>query len=168
MFSSVFFVPATPGSELLKMLKKTENKYQISTSSRIKFVETSGRKYIDQLQIKDPWAKNCSPPQSCFVCSNTTKQTNCKVANVGYSIICQTCKVRGTHKSYEGETCRNAHLRGREHQRDIMLKNEKSAIYKTRPEVSEGGPAITKLSSGPVVQWSSGQVVQWSNGQVVK
>ena len=41
-------------------------------------------------------------------------------------------------------------------------------ITLTRPEVSEGGPAITKLSSGPVVQWSSGQVVQWSNGQVVK
>ena len=38
--------------------------------------------------------------------------------------------MRGTHKSYEGETCRNAHLRGKEHQRDIMLKNEKSAIYK--------------------------------------
>ena len=38
--------------------------------------------------------------------------------------------MRGTHKSYEGETCRNVHLRGREHQRDIMLKNEKSAIYK--------------------------------------
>merc|ERR1711954_424401 len=107
---SVFFVPATPGSELLRMLKKTESKYKISSTSRIKFVETSGRKYIDQLQIKDPWSENCSPSQNCFVCSNSTKQTNCKVTNVGYSVICQTCKERGPHKSYEGETCRNAYL----------------------------------------------------------
>ena len=129
-FSSVFFVPSTPGSELLRMLKETESKFQISPTSRVKFVETSGRKYIDQLQVKDPWSENCNPPQNCFVCKNATKQTNCKVANVGYSVVCETCRRKDVHKSYEGETCRNAHLRGKEHMRDILLKNEKSALYK--------------------------------------
>ena len=40
-YSSVFFVPPTPGSNLLKMLKSTEEKYKIDQKSRIKCVETS-------------------------------------------------------------------------------------------------------------------------------
>ena len=39
-FSSVFFVPATPGSVLLKMLKKTEERFKIDNKSR-KQVEES-------------------------------------------------------------------------------------------------------------------------------
>ena len=130
-FSSVFFVPSTPGSVLLSMLRKTEEQHQISSTSRIKFVETSGRKFIDQLQIKDPYGENCRPQDDCFVCQNTIKQTNCKTSNVGYSVVCRTCKERGTQKSYEGETCRNAHLRGKEHLRDLSKQSEKSALFLT-------------------------------------
>ena len=129
-FSSVFFVPATPGSELLRMLKKTEEKHSISPTSRIKFVETSGRKYIDQLQLKDPFTENCSWDENCFVCQNSTEQTNCKVSNVGYSVICKTCKDKGLLRSYEGETCRNAHIRGKEHLKALQRQSEKSALYK--------------------------------------
>ena len=60
-FSSVFFVPPTPGSQLLKMLKKTEDKFKIDEKSRIKFVETSGRKYIDYYRNSNPFNVRCKP-----------------------------------------------------------------------------------------------------------
>ena len=72
-FSSVFFVPSTPGSVLLKMLKKTEEEHKIDNNCRIKFIETSGRKFIDQLKINDPFAKNCLPAEKCFMCTNNEK-----------------------------------------------------------------------------------------------
>ena len=46
-FTTVYFVPPTPGSKLLKMLKTTEEAFQIDENNRIKFVETCGRKYVD-------------------------------------------------------------------------------------------------------------------------
>ena len=112
------------------MLRKTEESNPIAPTSRIRFVETSGRKYIDQLRVRDPYIKNCKPEEKCLPCSNTRKQSNCKVANVGYTITCQLCKERRVDKSYEGKTCRNAHLRGAEHLRDIEKENENSPSYK--------------------------------------
>ena len=109
-YSSVFFVPATPGSKLLKMLKKTEAENQIDGSSRIKFIETSGRKLIDQLRVNDPFVKKCEKEDKCLVCDSSQEPTNCKVTNVGYTITCKTCKERNITKAYEGETCRNAYL----------------------------------------------------------
>ena len=93
-FSSVFFVPSTPGSKLLKMLKITEEQNMIGQASRIKFIETSGRRYIDHLRVKDPYQVNCLPEERCFICNNTNKPTNCKSTNIGYSIVCKTCKER--------------------------------------------------------------------------
>ena len=129
-FSSVFFVPVTPGSALLKMLKETEEKHQIDENSRIKFVETSGRKYADQLKINDPFEVKCDPQEKCITCQSNGKVSNCKIANVGYSLICKTCKARGLERTYEGETCRNTYLRGREHVRDYDKRSESSVMYK--------------------------------------
>ena len=129
-FSSVFFVPSTPGSKLLKMLKKTEEENKIDDQSRIKFIETSGRKYIDHLRINDPFSVNCKPEEKCLVCEESDKPTNCKVANIGYSIICQTCKERNIEKTYEGESCRSGYLRQLEHVRDFNNRNERSPMFK--------------------------------------
>ena len=131
-FSSVFFVPSTPGSKLLKMLKITEEQNMIGQASRIKFIETSGRKFIDQLKVRDPFQSNCKTEENCFICSNSpgAKPTNCKVANVGYALICSTCRERKIEKEYIGETCRNAHLRGNEHLKLLEKKSEKSVLYK--------------------------------------
>ena len=51
-FKSVYFVEPTPGSVLLKMLKKTESEYKIDDKCRIKFVEKSGTKFVDYLKLK--------------------------------------------------------------------------------------------------------------------
>ena len=129
-FTSVFFVPSTPGGKLLKMLRETEKMHQIGSKNRIKFIETSGRKYIDHLKIKDPFSENCKSDTKCFACQDSDKQTNCKVSNVGYKIVCQTCKDRHIDRTYEGETCRSAHLRGNEHLRDLEKKNERSVLLR--------------------------------------
>ena len=122
-FSSVFFVPATPGSLHLKMLKETEEKHQIDERNRVKFIETSGRKYIDQLRINDPFEVKCDPKEKCLTCQSNAKVTNCKISNVGYSLFCKTCKERGKERSYEGETCRSTYLRGREHAREYAKRS---------------------------------------------
>lgn len=67
-FKSVFFVPQTPGSVLMKSLKKVEEKYIISERKRIKFVETSRRKYVDYFKNPNPFQKTCDPSEKCLVC----------------------------------------------------------------------------------------------------
>ena len=127
-------MPATPGSRLLKMLKQTENQNQIDNQSRIKFIETSGRRYIDHLKIRDPYQENCSSEERCLMCMNSDKQTNCKISNVGYSIMCKTCKDKKVTRSYEGETCRNGYLRGKEHLKALNFVNEIPSDFKCNSE----------------------------------
>ena len=112
------------------MLRKTECENKIDENSRIKFIETSGRKYIDHLRVKDPFQQNCELEERCFICTNANGPTSCKTANIGYSIICKTCKDRKEDKSYEGETCRNAYIRGKEHLKALEQKSKHSVLYK--------------------------------------
>ena len=115
---------------LLKMLRKTEEAHKISDICRIRFIETSGRKYIDQLKVTDPFQKQCAPCVNCLSCRYSKSATNCRVANVGYSITCKLCKDRKIEQIYIGETCRNIYIRGKEHQNLLEKKSEKSVMYK--------------------------------------
>ena len=130
-FSSVFFVPPTPGSQLLKMLKKIEDKFKIDEKSRIKFVETSGRKYIDYYRNSNPFNVRCKPEDRCFVCNSEGENNiDCKTTNIGYSISCKLCKERGRRVSYEGESARSAHLCGKEHLNAFKNKSKTSVMFK--------------------------------------
>ena len=66
--TSVFFVPPTPNSVLLKMLKKCEAENIIGSQNRIKFVETCGRKYGDFLKSSNPFFEKCKAEEKFFVC----------------------------------------------------------------------------------------------------
>ena len=92
--------------------------------------DQGGSTNIDHLKIKDPFSENCAPDTKCFACQDSNKQTNCKVSNIGYTIVCQTCKDRQIDRTYEGKTCRNAHLRGREHLKDLEKKSDRSVLFK--------------------------------------
>ena len=129
-FATVFFVPPTPGSVLLKNLKKTEEKHMIDSESRIKFVEMSGRKYIDFFKTTNPLSKNCDPEEKCMICKDSKRISRCKTSNVGYSISCKLCKERNKEISYEGETARTGYIRGREHQKELENKSKRSVLYK--------------------------------------
>ena len=129
-FTSVFFVPPTPGSTLLKMLKQTEQKFQIGEENRIKFVETCGQKYIDYFRSSNPFNIKCKPEEKCLLCDSSLESSNCKVSNIGYTLICKLCKDRNIKKHYHGESARNAYLRGREHVSEYGKKSKNSVMYK--------------------------------------
>ena len=70
IYSTVFFVPPTPNSELLKRLSKVEEIYKIGDTSRVKFVELSGVRYKDFYKSSDPYTRNCFPEDDCFLCKD--------------------------------------------------------------------------------------------------
>ena len=55
---------------------------------------------------------------------------NCKQANEGYTIVCKLCKSRNIERSYEGESCRNGYICGKEHNRELEKKTGNSVLYK--------------------------------------
>ena len=69
---------------------------------------------IDCIRIADSYRRNCEGTQ-CLACGNKTKFSNCKKENIGYSLQRLLCKSRGIEKVYEGESCRNMYMRGKEH-----------------------------------------------------
>ena len=116
------FVEPTPNSELVNLLRKTESKHRVDDETRVKFVEKSGIKTIDLLKVQDPFRKNCSE-NDCLACSNSDgKYTNCRKNNITYRLSCNLCAKRGLERSYEGESCRNLYLRGREHRNNFLKK----------------------------------------------
>ena len=119
-FTSVFFVPPTPGSKLLKMLRETEQIHQIDQNSRIKFVETSGVKYSDYFKSANKKVINCGTEEKCLACAYGRNRIDCKTTNICYSIYCATCKERGIDRQYIGESARNSYRRQRDHQ--LLLK----------------------------------------------
>ena len=112
------------------MLKNTENTHKIYKDSRIKFVEKCGKKNIDALKVSDPFRKNCPPVKDCLPCRGKEKYSHCQKSNVGYQLWCKLCEETGFEKTYEGESCRNAFLRGREHERQYKNNDKNSVILK--------------------------------------
>ena len=111
---------------LIKQFELTESNFQVGVGDRIKFIETNGRKYIDHLKIGDPFHKKCPLEENCLLCKNSLKNANCKVAKVGYTIICKLCQTRNILKAYEGETGRIAYIRGQEHTKELLRKSEQA------------------------------------------
>ena len=59
IFKTVMFVDATPNNDLIKLIRKTEEKFMMDKEHRIKFVSETGTKLIHMFQKKDPFLKNC-------------------------------------------------------------------------------------------------------------
>ena len=112
----------------MNKLKKTEEKYQIGKESRIKFVEMSGKKYVDYFKESDPFYEKCQPEENCLACRNKDNRITCKTSNIGYQIECVLCKDRGKEALYIGESARNALIRSKEHVDDLEKKRKKSVL----------------------------------------
>ena len=102
----------------------------IGEDKRIKFIETSGRKYADFFKNPNPFKKKCEPKEKCLVCENPSSKFDCKTMNIGYSLQCLLCKRRNKEMHYHGESARNGYLRGREHQRELQRKSKASVLFK--------------------------------------
>ena len=114
----------------MSMLKKTESKYRIGEKDRIKFIETSGRRYVDFFKSLNPFRKRWEPELKCLLCSTSSREEDCKVTNIGYSITCLLCRERQRKVHYFGESSRNCLLRGSEHFRDYEKKSKNSVMWK--------------------------------------
>ena len=65
---SVLFCPYTPGSELAKKLRESEENMEKLSGFKIKIVEEAGEKIMDILHSSNPWrGENCGR-EGCWLC----------------------------------------------------------------------------------------------------
>ena len=138
-YTSVLFVPPTPGGELAKLIQAREAQLNSDSGTRIKVVEGKGTKLKDFLIRKNPFGTQECQKQFCPLCKKTPhsdpgslhkNRTPCETANVGYSIICLNCKAKNILTTYEGETGRLACVRTSEHIMDLNKNKKESPLVK--------------------------------------
>ena len=143
VYTSVLFVPPTPQGELIKELKEREGEMNKSGKERIKFIEKSGIKMEEMLVVKDPFpVDKCTGKdlKACMVCQSTGDEKmkiSCRKNNVGYGLVCNTCKEKNKEMVYEGETSRSASLRGSEHLRGYKNMDPQNVIFKHKMKEHE-------------------------------
>ena len=123
LYSTVLFVPCTPGSKLAKELKEVEARSADDREWRVKIVEMGGSTLRAQTCKSNPWKGRSCGRQNCFPCQ-TEKGGDCKRRNVGYTITCQVCAAE-----YHGETSRTMFCRGDEHLKALSLKSKESVLW---------------------------------------
>ena len=119
-------------------MKKREEELNKNNKWRIKFIEKAGTKLKHILQNNDPFPEEICKDEKCLPCKSVTElskgnraqKSNCKKNNIGYRIPCVTCEEKNIVKVYEGESSRNARIRGEEHMRGFMKKVEGNPLFK--------------------------------------
>ena len=108
------FLPCTPRSELIKMVKEADREFRRGTEiKRIKFVERRGSSIADMLVSGNPWGDQKCGRVRCFICENEKgNMSQCMKENALYKIVCKECKKKEIRSEYWGETGRNCFLRG--------------------------------------------------------
>ena len=138
-FSTVMFVPATPGSHLIRAMVEKEEQNNQGRDWRVKFVEKGGTSLKWQVQKNNPWSGTGCQDQECFSCSSSTdKKPDCRRTGVGYRISCLECRQEGRVVVYEGETGRNMNTRGREHLRDLKDRKTNKPLWSHCLEQHDG------------------------------
>ena len=122
-YSTVLFVPCTPGSILTKRLKEAEARSQEDREWKVKIVEMGGQTLRSQVSRSDPWAGKQCGRENCFPCKQE-KGGECRRKNVGYIISCQKCKAE-----YHGESSRTMFCRGGEHLRALHQQSQDSPLW---------------------------------------
>ena len=107
IYTSILFVPPTPGSKLAKWLRKREEELNKFSEERIKIVETGGVKIETILTNKNPFKNEKCSQKVCPMCTNVGKEPKipCNTNNVGYQWRRRTCKDRNVTKVYQGREC---------------------------------------------------------------
>ena len=88
------FVPATPNSKLLNLLKVAEKEVSAVTGDHVHLAEVSGQKLRHLVVKSNPWAGGkCNNHTTCWICSNPyNKVFNCDLRSVTYSSYCILCR----------------------------------------------------------------------------
>ena len=116
---SVLFVQPTKDSALKKKYEEVIDK----SECRVKVIERAGTSVKKILQKSYPFPKSeCE--EKWFVCESKGKG-NCRRCNVIYEIECTR---QGCNYVYQGESCRNAYVRGGEHLKGMEKKDQESIL----------------------------------------
>ena len=108
------FVPTTPGSVLLKQMRKVAEK-EVKEGIKFKIMEVGGRTMKTELQRSNPTATPGCGESDCVACKlGRGRGGNCRRNNVNYEIECNLCP-KANRPVYIGETSRNLYTRGKEH-----------------------------------------------------
>ena len=142
-FSTILFVPPTPGAKLAKQMQKREAELNAHSDTRIKVVETGGHRLKLILVQNNLYPTLPCIKQLCPFCKETvvsvpaensaqlnSAKLSCRTPSVGYTVSCMECKKNGTPAIYIGETGRTAVTRGEEHIRAILKKNPQNPMSK--------------------------------------
>ena len=113
MYDSVIFIPATPNSELKKVIEEEAK----ACALKIRVVEKPGKKLIDYLKSFDKTNENpkCEE-KDCLTCGNGEKKGgHCRKHDIVYKIACEECETNKKSANYYGDTHFNAYTRGKIH-----------------------------------------------------
>ena len=150
-FTSVLFVPPTPGAKLARMLQEREAELNKNSKGRIKVVEQGGQKLKDILSKKNPFPTLDCVRTFCPFCRATDHsipagkkpmRKSCSTPNVGYEVVCQNCKENGLNAVYFGESGRPMINRAKEHLTDLQSNNRASPLVKHK-ELKHQGQKVT-------------------------
>ena len=137
---AVFFVDATPGSQLAELCQKEFKRAGL----KIKVVERSGRSVKRTLVKSNPFKKKGCGRDECQVCA-LGGEVDCKARGIHYKIWCDGEDAQGNpcvNIDYEGETSRSTECRFGGHMSTLRSKNEqirqKSFLYDHMWEVHNG------------------------------
>ena len=119
-YDSVMFIPATPNSELRRILQDEAGKSRF----RIRMVEMAGTSLKRNLQRSDPFRGTSCKRGNCAVCTSGGSG-RCDRNGVVYKITCGECTM-----NYHGETARNAYSRCGEHRDELRRKSANSVLWK--------------------------------------
>ena len=138
-FTSVLFVPPTPGSGLAKAMQKREAELNVHSGLRIKIVEKGGAKLKNLVVKKNPFKTEECLNKRCPVCKSTSVtdpvdkgpfRVSCRTPSVVYEFTCQKCQESGKTSKYIGETGRPINVRGIEHVRDYIASKPCNPLAK--------------------------------------
>ena len=152
-YSSVLFVPPTPGSTLSNMIKKMELQTRERRSWSFRVVELGGRTLKTQLQTLSPAQPTTCGARDCIPCVSG-KLGICGRTNVCYQISCLEClqpqqdavtqqqpgqqppqqqpqqQPKSTPHIYIGETSKNLRTRSSGHVYKLLAKDQGSPLWK--------------------------------------
>ena len=154
-FNAVMFVPPTPGSVLLKMLRARTESILADHDLKIRFMEQGGVKVKNLLVKANPFPTTDCFDALCPMCKKTcvsepgdkpTYRTPCSTEGVGYRIVCMNCKEQGKLSTYEGETGRPAKVRFIEHIKNLKKKSDLSPLHKHQTNHHPNDPSKWQFS----------------------
>jgi len=103
-FSTILFVPPTPGAILAKQMQKREAELNAHSDTRIKVVETGGHRLKHILVQNHPYLTLPCIKQLCPFCKETvvsvpaenSAKLSYRTPSVSYTVSCMECKKNGT------------------------------------------------------------------------